>query len=515
MIEMWSAAGDGMVYSASDKPVAEALHPARSVVVRVSGGSGEAKPAVVVVDGARASYQVCILAESWAVDLENNAVSSRCGSALDMRGLMALRAWLLDADDVGPFKELLSYIDWEVEAIQAAERSPSDPNLVAASPEPSSGLAPGKLTTLQKGQVEHRVLPLPSPMSSVSSYVPSIEQPSLQRHKPCSMPLRRQKDSFALQAARARCVSAGEGALSLDFTQLVEQENAFAPEERTARSESDICSQIRPYLYVGGEKVARDKAKLQACGITHIFNMVRNTTPNFFEHDGSFAYGQAFCDDAPDEDIASTVLFVSKFIEDARREGGICFVHCRSGISRSASAVIAHLILREGLAFEAAFMQVQQKRQVVDPNGGFLDQLKDIERWAESTMETPRLFRVSLQRPDRRDAPFIGRCEPLALETLDHRFSYVLEKSGVVLLAHGPASPCSVREAGIQVADIYSDQQNHVHQRRERDTICAVQELPWDSFTKAVDAEGSARFCLDAERPDLGDEWSVVQSIGM
>ena len=57
-------------------------------------------------------------------------------------------------------------------------------------------------------------------------------------------------------------------------------------------------------------------------------------------------------------------------------EPGATLVHCRSGISRSASMVISYLIKHYKLSAVDAFYYVKKKRPSVLPNLGFQKQLK-------------------------------------------------------------------------------------------------------------------------------------------
>lgn len=52
------------------------------------------------------------------------------------------------------------------------------------------------------------------------------------------------------------------------------------------------------------------------------------------------------------------------------------FLHCASGVSRSASIVIAYLMREEGRSYRAALECVRGIRSVVQPNSGFVHQLE-------------------------------------------------------------------------------------------------------------------------------------------
>lgn len=54
-------------------------------------------------------------------------------------------------------------------------------------------------------------------------------------------------------------------------------------------------------------------------------------------------------------------------------------VHCNAGVSRSASVVIAYLILYQKLSFEDAFESVRKARPCIRPNSGFMVQLRQLK----------------------------------------------------------------------------------------------------------------------------------------
>lgn len=56
---------------------------------------------------------------------------------------------------------------------------------------------------------------------------------------------------------------------------------------------------------------------------------------------------------------------------DAALAYGPTLVHCAAGVSRSASAVIAYLMMFQGMDYVTAYQYVKSKRPVIHPNPGF------------------------------------------------------------------------------------------------------------------------------------------------
>eukprot|EP00931_Biecheleriopsis_adriatica_P069594 TRINITY_DN43418_c0_g1_i1.p1 TRINITY_DN43418_c0_g1~~TRINITY_DN43418_c0_g1_i1.p1 ORF type:complete len:204 (-),score=30.33 TRINITY_DN43418_c0_g1_i1:31-642(-) len=83
-------------------------------------------------------------------------------------------------------------------------------------------------------------------------------------------------------------------------------------------------------------------------------------------------------DDVESEDLSPLFVEMADSIDAGRKAGGIV-VHCAMGVSRSAAAVLAYLMLKEGLSLQAAFYKVHQVRDRIRPNNAFWKQLRDLE----------------------------------------------------------------------------------------------------------------------------------------
>lgn len=84
-------------------------------------------------------------------------------------------------------------------------------------------------------------------------------------------------------------------------------------------------------------------------------------------------------DDDKDEKISQYFFKVHKIINDAVSKGKNVIVHCAAGMSRSASLVIAYLMIENRWHYEEAYSYVKKRRPIIDPNVGFVKQLKGIE----------------------------------------------------------------------------------------------------------------------------------------
>lgn len=134
----------------------------------------------------------------------------------------------------------------------------------------------------------------------------------------------------------------------------------------------DSASQIVDHLYLGSEWNASDLVQLKALGIGYILNITREVD-NFFPQ--SFTYFNIRVYDEEDVELMKHWDHTYRFIEKARLAGSKVLVHCRHGISRSASTVIAYLMKKRGWSMRETLEYVVERRDIVQPNPAFQNQL--------------------------------------------------------------------------------------------------------------------------------------------
>lgn len=83
--------------------------------------------------------------------------------------------------------------------------------------------------------------------------------------------------------------------------------------------------------------------------------------------------------DWDDEPIFEYFEEVCAFI-DKQREKGHVLVHCRAGVSRSATIVIAYVMKKKRWTYKEAYEFVLSKRGIIKPNQGFINQLMAWEK---------------------------------------------------------------------------------------------------------------------------------------
>lgn len=138
------------------------------------------------------------------------------------------------------------------------------------------------------------------------------------------------------------------------------------------------ASEIIPRLYIADMYTATDDLTLESLGITHIVAVVQLPRP-------CPANLKQIClplADEPWQHINHHLDRAVEWIKDAMDadENAKVMVHCMCGMSRSPSVVIAYIMAtQESPSLTETLAQVKAKRRIVDPNWGFMKQLKDYE----------------------------------------------------------------------------------------------------------------------------------------
>lgn len=89
-----------------------------------------------------------------------------------------------------------------------------------------------------------------------------------------------------------------------------------------------VVSAVTPSLYVGGQLVACDRAKMQQAGITTIVNAAGDVAPASFSGEPWVSYLTMYLYDSPKQSIADQFPLLVKIVQETERRGGRTFVHC-------------------------------------------------------------------------------------------------------------------------------------------------------------------------------------------
>uniref|UniRef100_A0A6B2LJR0 Protein-tyrosine-phosphatase n=1 Tax=Arcella intermedia TaxID=1963864 RepID=A0A6B2LJR0_9EUKA len=129
--------------------------------------------------------------------------------------------------------------------------------------------------------------------------------------------------------------------------------------------------------------------------ITHILNMT-DEIPNFHEALNHFQYKKISFPDSEQGYLPDILDDALSFIDSAKAAQGRVLVHCRLGISRSASVVIGYLLRTTSKPLKAIWEDLRATRPIVKPNPSFLKQLMHLEatqhHLPQSTLEGPEVI---------------------------------------------------------------------------------------------------------------------------
>jgi len=207
------------------------------------------------------------------------------------------------------------------------------------------------------------------------------------------------------------------------------------------------CSEIVPkQVYISSYVVACNLAILQRHEITHILNLAADVCESRFQD--KFKYATYYCKDVSSEDISMLFYRTLEWMQAAILAGGRVLVHCREGVSRSATMVIAYLMWTNHLPFKEAHEIIRRVRPICNPNPGFTYHLLELgKRLGTGTPGRPAsgpqalLFRV---RPHHPKNPFLllePTPKPQSPPLFDPRFGWVVRCDRQLVLWLGSQVP--------------------------------------------------------------------------
>lgn len=145
------------------------------------------------------------------------------------------------------------------------------------------------------------------------------------------------------------------------------------------------CNEIIPNLFLGDiTAVSQKQALADKCVHAVVCCLREMELPTCEFHQG-LDYCRVDVEDIGVEPIELFWPEATEFIHRSLSLGRAVLVHCRAGVSRSASTVIAYLIEYHGYSLHDAFALVRSRRPVATPNLGFMQKLIDFEALVRAT----------------------------------------------------------------------------------------------------------------------------------
>lgn len=130
---------------------------------------------------------------------------------------------------------------------------------------------------------------------------------------------------------------------------------------------------INTHIFISDCWGASDLNQLEKFKIKHVINIGAQIK----EHPNIKYYHYAVLDNL-EEDLLKNFNEVFAILDNLYSNKQYVLVNCQAGVSRSASFIIGYLI-KNGLNYENSYQCVKNCRQIINPNKGFIEQLKKYE----------------------------------------------------------------------------------------------------------------------------------------
>lgn len=150
----------------------------------------------------------------------------------------------------------------------------------------------------------------------------------------------------------------------------------------TCKLDLTPVDEVWPNLFIGNVAIAQNRNALKKMGITHVLNAAHSKQGSIGDqsyYGNSIVYYGIPAEDSSSFDLSVHFKPASDFIHKAlRKKNGKVLVHCIMGMSRSATLVLAYLMVRQRLTLRTAIQTVVLQRAIY-PNRNFLSLLLDLD----------------------------------------------------------------------------------------------------------------------------------------
>jgi len=156
--------------------------------------------------------------------------------------------------------------------------------------------------------------------------------------------------------------------------------NASSQQTLTTSTSSDVydpepMTMVLPQLYLGSYEDAVNEHQLKEKKITHILSLIGKKSPVHFvqiERIPMHDHGKS--------NLKGVLKKISTFMWLGQKDRKVVLVHCLSGQNRSATVVVALLMMYERMTLYNAYRLVKSLRPMVQINKRYAKQLLDLEK---------------------------------------------------------------------------------------------------------------------------------------
>ncbi|GMH01105.1 hypothetical protein Nepgr_002944 [Nepenthes gracilis] len=174
-------------------------------------------------------------------------------------------------------------------------------------------------------------------------------------------------------------------------------------------------SSITSSLFIGGALAARSVYTLQHLGIKHVLCLCSNETgQSDSQYPHLFEYKNFSISDEEDTNISNIFEEACDFVDQVEETGGKVLVHCFEGRSRSATMVLAYLMLRKNMTLLEAWNTLKKAHRRAQPNDGFARILLDLD----SKLHGKVSMEWQQRKPSMKVCPICGKNAGLSTSSL-------------------------------------------------------------------------------------------------
>lgn len=155
------------------------------------------------------------------------------------------------------------------------------------------------------------------------------------------------------------------------------------------RMDGSLPSQILPHVYLGSLVHADNPEMLNRMGINRVLSVgERPYWPSTASFKGKALYVDNVQDDGVDS-LRDQLTLCLNFLDEGFKAGEPTLVHCRVGVSRSATVCIAEVMRRLGVGLPRAYLFVRVRRLnvIIQPNLRFMYELLKWEEYYRNASE--------------------------------------------------------------------------------------------------------------------------------
>eukprot|EP01080_Neovahlkampfia_damariscottae_P001187 gene1187-10701_t len=152
-----------------------------------------------------------------------------------------------------------------------------------------------------------------------------------------------------------------------------EEESEIPPDDSYSVS---MMNEVDENLFIGCIEAEKNLNLLKKKNISHIVQVCKSPRQHY---PNNFKYKSISVSDCESFNLKEIFSETNEFIQEGLTEGTGVLIHCVAGVSRSSSVCIAYLMKTKSWTFEKTVQHIKTSREIIMPNKGFVQQLKDYQ----------------------------------------------------------------------------------------------------------------------------------------